>query len=525
MLKVDMKNAFNMVSRQALLSECAKHFPELYPWAHWCYSQHPFLWHEMGNLTSKCGVQQGDPLGPLLFSLVLNILVAEIASDAGCAHLLYHAWYMDDGVVAGVSTEVRRVLAILEEKGPSLGLHINIPKCEVFCCGDLSLFPSSMKQSHQPNLEILGIPIGDLDFCTSYISQKHNLAKQLMLQLEEVGSHDPQVALMLLRTCSGFCKLAHLARATPPSLSLKALELFDIDIRNCLSQSTSVDMTDLSWKQAQLSLSKGGLGLRSLVLHAPAAYIASVCSSGYGHQSHTHLAHAVEIFNTCVAPSDLISLDSILTSPLRQRALSSKLDDFQFHALFNVSSVADRARILSISAPHSSSWLSVVPSEGLGLHFEPNQYHVALKWWLGLDTSGGSQCSLCPDSILDPLGHHATTCKRRGDVVHRHNLLRDVFADSCRLAHLSVKVEVGNNLTPDHDHTRPADVLVHNWSQGKPAAFDFSVTSPLNSLNLSEAGVSSGVAAEASEIRKHNRKDGLVSLWLLRPMVRGVKRL
>ena len=33
-LKVDMKNAFNLVSRQALLSECAKHFPELYPWAH-----------------------------------------------------------------------------------------------------------------------------------------------------------------------------------------------------------------------------------------------------------------------------------------------------------------------------------------------------------------------------------------------------------------------------------------------------------------------------------------------------------
>ena len=40
-LKVDMKNAFKLVFRQALLSECAKHFPELYPWAHWCYSQHP----------------------------------------------------------------------------------------------------------------------------------------------------------------------------------------------------------------------------------------------------------------------------------------------------------------------------------------------------------------------------------------------------------------------------------------------------------------------------------------------------
>ena len=520
-LKVDMKNAFNLVLHQALLSECAKHFPELYPWAHWCYSQHPYLWHTMGNLTSECGVQQGDPFGPLLFSLVLNILVSEIVLEPGCANLLYHAWYLDDGVVAGSSTEVCRVLAILEERGHSLGLHVNIHKCEVFCHSDLSHFPPSMKQSHQPNIEILGIPIGDLDFCTTFISHKHGLAKQIMLQIEEVGALDPQVALMLLRTCSGFCKLSHLARATPPSLSVKALELFDQDVRSCLSQSTSVDLTDVSWNQAQLSLSRGGLGMRSLMLHAPAAYIASVCSSGYGLQSLTHLTHAVEMFNVCVAPADKILLDSLASSNINQKMLSSKLDDYQLQGIFNRSSVADRAHLLSISAPHSSSWLSVVPSEGLGLHFEPNQYNVALKWWLGLDTSCGSSCAFCPDSILDPLRPPCVHVQTRGRRSSCHNLLRDVFADSCRLAHLPVKLEVGNNLTPDHDHSRPADVLVHNWSLGKPAAFDFCVTSPLNSLILSEAGVSSGVAAQASEIRKHNSNDAkCVELgWVCIPLV------
>ena len=253
----------------------------------------------------------------------------------------------------------------------------------------------------------------------------------------------------------------------------------------------------------------------------PAAYIASVCSSGYGLQSLTHLTHAVEMFNLCVAPADKISLDSLASSNINQKMLSSKLDDYQLQGIFNRSSVADRARLLSISALHSSSWLSVVPSEGLGLHFEPNQYNVALKWWLALDTSCGSSCAFCPDSILDPLGHHATTCKRGGDAVHRHNLLRDVFADSCSLAHLPVKLEVGNNLTPDHDHSRPADVLVHNWSLGKPTAFDFCVTSLLNSLILSEAGVSSGVAAQASEIRKHNSNDAkCVELgWVCIPLV------
>ena len=65
-LKVDMQNAFNVVSHQAVLDECSVHLPELLPWASWCYGQHPILWHTMGTISSEAGVQQGDPLGPLL---------------------------------------------------------------------------------------------------------------------------------------------------------------------------------------------------------------------------------------------------------------------------------------------------------------------------------------------------------------------------------------------------------------------------------------------------------------------------
>ena len=36
-IKVDMRNAFNLVSRETRLSECSKKFPELLPWAAWCY--------------------------------------------------------------------------------------------------------------------------------------------------------------------------------------------------------------------------------------------------------------------------------------------------------------------------------------------------------------------------------------------------------------------------------------------------------------------------------------------------------
>ena len=80
-----------------------------------------------------------------------------------------------------------------------------------------------MTASDKPNIVILGVAIGDLDFCSSFIATKRMEASALLSQIEQVGVLDPQVALVLLRLCGGFCKLVHLARSTPPSLSSQAL--------------------------------------------------------------------------------------------------------------------------------------------------------------------------------------------------------------------------------------------------------------------------------------------------------------
>ena len=87
-----------------------------------------------------------------------------------------------------------------------------------------------MKVSHESNFEVLAAPTGDPIFCAKFLAQRRAKAAKLLSQLVTVGSLDPQVALLLLHQCAGYCKLVHLARSTPPSLISDGLALFDADI-------------------------------------------------------------------------------------------------------------------------------------------------------------------------------------------------------------------------------------------------------------------------------------------------------
>ena len=61
----------------------------------WCYPQHPTLWHPPSEmLHSAFGVQQGDPLGPLVFSLVLYSVLKSFVEDVHCNFMGLNCWYI-----------------------------------------------------------------------------------------------------------------------------------------------------------------------------------------------------------------------------------------------------------------------------------------------------------------------------------------------------------------------------------------------------------------------------------------------
>ena len=126
-------------------------FPELLPWVSWCYGTYSLLWHPLGQISSESGVQQGDPLGPLLSWYPAY-------ADEECAEILLQAWYLDNGTLAGTRSAVLRALHLIEELGPALGLHVNLAKCEMFSRRGNTSFPPEVRCLLLPNLYIIGAP-------------------------------------------------------------------------------------------------------------------------------------------------------------------------------------------------------------------------------------------------------------------------------------------------------------------------------------------------------------------------------
>ena len=148
---------------------------------------------------------------------------------------------------------------IIEQMGPSLGLHINFAKCELFSSKGNASFPPAVKCSLLPNQDILGAPVGDYLHCSRFIANKCAESKKLLSSLVDVAGVDLQVAFTLLRMCGGFCKMVHLTRVTPPSVASDALVSFDEDVRQCFVLCSAIEVSDSAWKQAQLGLRFGGL--------------------------------------------------------------------------------------------------------------------------------------------------------------------------------------------------------------------------------------------------------------------------
>ena len=95
--KLDFRNAFNSLRQDKMV--LAVEEPELLPLVLSAYGLPSSLFFSEVVIQSSEGVQQGNPLGPLLFCLTTHNMVQQLHSEL-------NLFYLDDGTRGGSLNEV-----------------------------------------------------------------------------------------------------------------------------------------------------------------------------------------------------------------------------------------------------------------------------------------------------------------------------------------------------------------------------------------------------------------------------------
>ena len=107
-----------------MLEAVYKTVREIYKFCYLSNSQPTKHRYGSRSISSEEGTQQGDPLGPLLFCITMQPLLLMLRRELVIG-------YIDDITIGGHISTVDEDVTITKRNGPSLGLHLNITKCEL----------------------------------------------------------------------------------------------------------------------------------------------------------------------------------------------------------------------------------------------------------------------------------------------------------------------------------------------------------------------------------------------------------
>ena len=179
--------------------------PEIFCWVQWCYCHPVQLWFGQHVLFSTSGVQHGDPLGPLLFSLTLLELLKTIHIPA---EITLNIWYSNDGILIGPRAVLADILVQIQSQGSQFCPLLNKKKCEEYWPSEdtdfLDLPPEIIHLKE--GVSLLGSPVwGTPQYMVVCVTRLVIYAQEEITKLD-----DPQVELYLLRSCASVYKINHI---------------------------------------------------------------------------------------------------------------------------------------------------------------------------------------------------------------------------------------------------------------------------------------------------------------------------
>ena len=308
---------------------------------------------------------------------------------------------------------------------------------------------------------MLGVPLGTDVFVSDFVEKK------LLGRLQDtvnrlVEFEDTQAAAYLLRVSFSIVRAVHFMRTTPLAQWQEQATKFDAMIRSAIERILGFPMDDPTFAQACLTPRLGGLGLRKVVEHADLAYHAS------WHESKK------------VAKEEWTPPANLPPEYLSQKDASFAFDEKMHTYLVDQADTRGAQRLRRAAQPHACGFVTAVPSDEDGKEtlLRPRNFAIAVAYRLGVPVLDQEiPCPLCKQPI-NIFGDHATCCAKKGDVIVRHNSLRNLV-DSIGTDALLSPVMEKKGILGNTTGRRPGDVTFQRWAEGKALVIDVAVTSPL----------------------------------------------
>jgi hypothetical protein len=567
----DAKNAFNSVSRRAVLKSVAKAVPEASRFVDTLYGGATTILYRSSEgiqrIQMEEGTLQGCAASVPLYSLVqTDALEQADLSDSGVICSQYH----DNCYLLGEPGDCAK--ALLDKIIPAFrevnldlqprASHVWSPQFEgdsdfTRKCVDAfrDFDGGNVVVTDSPGLLVLGVPLSyDPTFISDEVSRVAQAARSIAARARQLN--DPQGHERILRL-SVLARLTHLLRALSPSEGASAqLERFDEwmlqEFALMVSAELPVEADRLKWihQRIRLPISLGGCGFRSLAAAHPAAFAAALLSTSVGLDRNT--------FRVLVAredvPNPLLTAGAEAWALAAQRAgytgptmklggsgVDGVLDFYSLLGLeagkgFRLSSLERpiavqlekalrlklqqeapemAAHLLSSQGQGSSEWLNG-PLFHPYARLEATAFCAAMGIRLGVQVAALSsvvqphthECPLC--------GHawsylHPLKCTKTGITTRRHDCIKKAVADMYASAGFSCGLE--RPLSQDGD--RRIDILAVGMpsTEGRVSTMGVDVTmvAPYSlsggSSSLNHAANTAGYATDAAAQAKHRHYD------------------
>ena len=463
-----------------------------------------------GNLIwSDSGVQQGDPLSPLLFSLAIHDIASSMKSN-------FNVWYLDDATIAGdprsVCDDIKRCSCMLAD----IGLFLNPSKSELVNLGlDEAVFLretqcinyilENVSFIKMEDVILLGSPLTS----TAIRPQLQHKLSIFKAMTEKISLLDRHPAFFLLKNCFSMPKLMYLLRSSPTFQHPDLLADFDDCLKSCATDICNVSFDDIGWIQATLPIRLGGIGLRRASDLALPAYLASISASQSFISEITQPDNIPHALDSCF---DVWSSTnpSLPENPNLQRQWDDIKSSSRSVAL---RPLLDQHRLVCLSSatqPNSGAWMNCLPSTVICTFLDNESFRIAISQRLGLPVCAPHKCRC--GAIVDRYGLHPLSCRFSAGRLPRHSALNDIIKRALSSAGFNAVLEpVGLDRG---DGKRPDGMTMFPFSRGKCLIWDCTCVDSFPPSALALTATKPGSASRSAEVRKNLKYEGLCDRYI-----------